>query len=464
MWRWQFRIGLTLLACLHIVLAFALPYADDELYYWCWAEQLQASYFDHPPMTAYLIWVSQSIFGDNALGLRFSALISTWVVIIVLGWLTRYSFLIIGIIATPVYIFGAVLVTPDTPLLMFWALYLAWLIWMQKQAKPPGWGWVLGGAILGCGMLGKYTTALLVPAGALSFLFSGIHWRGWLVGYIGHGGVAAVLFTPVVWFNVEHDFAPIRFQWNHAMADGSNPLETFGSFLGTQFLLVGFMPFALLPWAIVHSRTLMREPATRVCYWLFVLPIVLFLYKSLKGPLEANWALAAYIGAWPLLAYWYSERTEAWQKVVAWIGFIIPIGTTIVLAWHLVNPLPFITPSHDRLSKEAAKQHLVDEFRRDYAEGEPLPVMTITYQWTARLRHAGLPAVQLAGATRDSNFTLDPRTMADYDRLYVFAEGPLLHQYVPGFGPPTILVTYQLRVRGEVVHEFKWMLYQRKSI
>ena len=516
--RWHFRIGLALLACLHIALAMSLPYADDELYYWCWAEQLQPSYFDHPPMTALLIRASQTLFGDNALGLRFPAILSTWIVLIVLARLTRTSILLLGIVLTPVYTFGAAVVTPDTPLLMFWALYLAWLIKMQRQPKPPRWGWLVGGLILGCGMLGKYTSALLVPAGAMSFCFSGIDdfkvagtlrvpsasltsntkkqsarracllllravatrrtrsgrhaeracyfgidVRRWLPGYILHGIVATMLFMPVVWFNFEHDFAPIRFQWNHAMADGSNPLETFSSFVGTQLLLVGFMPIAILPWAILNVKTLQREPRSRVCFWLFVLPMVLFLYKSLKGPLEANWALAAYIGGWPLLVIWYESRTQTGWKRVAWLGFIIPIATTMLLAWHLVEPIALLSPRQDRIGKEIAKQTLTDELHHDFAELEPLPIMTITYQWTARLRHAGLPAVQLAGATRDSNFTLRPQTMADFDRLYVFAEGPLLKEYVPGFGPPTILQRYTVRVRGVGVHELALMYYQRST-
>ena len=459
----RYRLCLILLAALHVALAMTLPYVDDELYYWCWAEQLQASYFDHPPMTAYLIRASQTIFGDNALGLRFPALVSTWIVLLVLAKMTRRSVLLLGIVLTPVYTIGAVLVTPDTPLLLFWALYLVWLVSMQKQTNPPWWGWHIGGVILGCGMLGKYTTALLVPAGALSFCFSGIDWRRWLPGYLLHGIVAAILFMPVVWFNVQHQFAPIRFQWNHAMADGTNPLATFSGFVGTQLLLVGFMPLVVLPWAILNAKSLMREPRSRVCCCLFVLPMLLFLYKSLKGPLEANWALAAYIGGWPLLVIWYESRTRIWAKRLVWAGFVVPITATLLLAWHLVSPIGWISPRHDRIGKEIGKQHLVDELRHDYAELEPLPMMTITYQWTARLRHAGLPAVQLAGATRDSNFTLHPRTMADFDRLYVFAEGPLLHEYVPGFGPPRVLKHYALRVRGRVVHEFQLMLYQRES-
>src|SRR5665213_568710 len=52
------------LFAVYLILAAVLPALDDEVYYWCWAKELQWSYYDHPPMTAVLIRLSTSLFGD----------------------------------------------------------------------------------------------------------------------------------------------------------------------------------------------------------------------------------------------------------------------------------------------------------------------------------------------------------------------------------------------------------------
>ncbi len=45
-----------------------MDFETDEAYYWLWSRSLAASYFDHPPMVAYLIPIGTSLFGDGMLG------------------------------------------------------------------------------------------------------------------------------------------------------------------------------------------------------------------------------------------------------------------------------------------------------------------------------------------------------------------------------------------------------------
>jgi 4-amino-4-deoxy-L-arabinose transferase-like glycosyltransferase len=140
-----FRRYLVLLAALTpawLALAALLPPADDEVYYWCWAQRLQLSYYDHPPMVAYMIRLSTAVFGDTLFATRLPAVVSTITMLAVIGWLTRPRTLLPLVLFTPLFTFGAVLVTPDTPLLMFWALYLAWLVGTHEKLawsdEPPG--------------------------------------------------------------------------------------------------------------------------------------------------------------------------------------------------------------------------------------------------------------------------------------------------------------------------------------
>ena len=59
-----------LLFCLRILAAFLIDLAPQETYYWNYAEHPALSYFDHPPMIAWIIGAGQFFLGKNALGVR----------------------------------------------------------------------------------------------------------------------------------------------------------------------------------------------------------------------------------------------------------------------------------------------------------------------------------------------------------------------------------------------------------
>ena len=50
---------------LHVVYAGLVPLSAQESYYWQWARHLDLSYYDHPPLASWTIWVTTSLFGDS---------------------------------------------------------------------------------------------------------------------------------------------------------------------------------------------------------------------------------------------------------------------------------------------------------------------------------------------------------------------------------------------------------------
>ena len=460
---------------LAVYLGFAtwVPAADDEVYYWCWAQSLQPSYFDHPGMSAYLIRASTTLFGDSMMAVRLPACLTALVVLGVIARLSRPRVFVPWLLLTPLFSLGAVIVTPDTPLLLFWAGYLLWLVIAHERLTPgdgspgriPVWLWLVGGVVLGCGALGKYTMGLAVPAGFVSFVLArGVSWRTWLPGYIGHGVVSAVVASPILIFNLRHDFAPLRFQWEHAnqAAAAGRGWLAFLEFVGVQVLLFGTLPVILLPWAWANMRTLAADPRLRVCAALFAVPMSVFLYKATRGPLEANWALVAFVGFWPVAAAWYATRRSRWTRWAGRSSMLIPATCTAILIVHLISPLAVIPPARDRITRQAERlkvaEAAADAIR---AHGEPLPVYATSYQWTAMLRYEGADARQIAGATRPSNFTLTPERLGDVDRAYVFSEGPLVPDLAPGFGPPEIVANFPLVVRGTLITCYQVLVYTK---
>lgn len=469
------------LAPAYLALAAVVPPADDELYYWCWTERLQLSYYDHPPMTAYLIRLSTAAFGDTLFAIRVPAVVATLVVLAVIGWLTRPRAILPLVVATPLFTVGAVLITPDTPLLLFWALYLAWLVRVHERlggggavypgptdglvhaGRPPSALWVLGGMILGCGILGKYTTGLAVIAGFLSFAVAG-GWRRWAVGYGAHLAVAFLVTLPILVHNVRHDFAPLLYQWRHSMSSPEPGLKPFGEFVGIQILLFGLLPFGVFAWTLRHFRGLVADPRLRVCACLFAFPFGFFLLKATRGPLEGNWALPCYIAVWPLAAHWYEgvKGSAHWRRLTT-AAFVAPAAATVLLAVHLAYPLPFVPPVRDRITRQAGKVEVARQLAADLPRaGGGAPVFVPTYQWTALLRFHHVDARQIDGMTRPSHFTQAPERPTDRDRVLVFAEAFLPPEFAGGFPfPPRIVARYPLVVRGQEVAAFWLMEYAR---
>lgn len=475
----SFWLGLAGLFAAYVVLAGVVPPADDEIYYWCWARELQPSYFDHPPMVALLIRTSTDLFGDSITAIRLPACIASAVVLGVIGWLTRPRHLLVWAALMPVYTLGAVLVTPDTPLLLFWALYLAWLTAVHQRLTPtaadgtpaepgrvPLWLWLIGGLVLGCSGLGKYTAVLAVPAGFVSFAMArGVPLRHWLPGYVLHGLIAGAVTLPVFLFNIEHDFAPMRYQWQHANANNHKVgIVTFLEFTGTQILLFGTLPLILLPWTWANFRTLSADPRLRASAALYAVPFTFFIVKSAGGPLEGNWALASFIGFWPVAAFW-CERwavTPGRQWFVrATFGF--PVAAVALFAAHtLVHPLPICPPPLDRVTRQWVKLDIAARAAQ-LAKETGRPVYCPWYQWVALLRYHGADARQLDGITRPSNFTLRPDEPAG-DAVYVFTEGPLPAHALPGYYVfPELLANFPQTVRGTTTNEFQFLRFFRET-
>ena len=106
----------------------------EEAYYWNYAQHLDLSYLDHPPMVAWLIWISTSLFGKSEFSVRLPALICWTVAAAFMFRLTASVFdrnaayrCLLLMTVLPFYFGFGFFMTPDTPLLAAWAgcLYLS---------------------------------------------------------------------------------------------------------------------------------------------------------------------------------------------------------------------------------------------------------------------------------------------------------------------------------------------------
>jgi 4-amino-4-deoxy-L-arabinose transferase-like glycosyltransferase len=473
-----FLIGVFALTLFHFWLSAVVPLSEDEVYYWAWAQALGWSYFDHPPLVAYLIAFSTKIFGNSAFGIRFFASIFSLLVLLILRRLVDRAGLLVYLMLTPLFLLGAVLMTPDIPLLFFWTVYLVWFLGLNQTLS--GWSddpvarvyrqtpialglWILGGALLGLGFLGKYTMLLAVPCG-LAILITRYRWRAWAAGYFVHLVVALGFAMPVLMYNIQHQFAPVLFQWNNALVGSGFSLARMFENLGGQIVLVGALPFLFLPWVLVEGRELREEPRLGGAYSFFVLPIFFFWLQSFRTKLEANWSLVAYLSFWPLaqrLIGRSSFRVVTQSIVIA--SFIPPLLVSAALLVHLVFPLKWITPSHDRVGKFAAQLTVASAIAADVKQfRSPATVFATTYQWVAYLRYRGVSAEQIHPFQRESHFTIPPVKACEQRVIFLVKDAVGDEPSVLRcFSSKQLVKNYPTVVRGETVATYQLIKYWR---
>lgn len=191
----------------------------DEAFYWMCSRRLALAYVDHPFMTALWVRAGSSLLGARPAGARLLFLLLgallPWLLYLLARPLVGRRDALLAAGATqlvPVLAVGAFLAVPDVPLALFSALSL--LGFERATRTGSAWAWCLAGAAAGLALATHYR-ALLIPASYLLYLLATPRGRAqwgrrglWI-------GAAAMLpgLLPVLLFNLEHGFAPLRFQF-----------------------------------------------------------------------------------------------------------------------------------------------------------------------------------------------------------------------------------------------------------
>src|SRR5919108_2745928 len=147
-----------------------LELAPDEAHYWEWARRLDWSYYSKGPFVAYLIALSTALGGSTELFVRLPAvLLSAGTTVCVFGLIKALFDDARLALATaiflqmiPLFAAGALLMTIDAPLILFWTLVL-WLVYRALSENRAAY-WYGAGIVLACGLLSKYAMAYVVPS------------------------------------------------------------------------------------------------------------------------------------------------------------------------------------------------------------------------------------------------------------------------------------------------------------
>ncbi len=310
----------------------------QDAYYDFYAEHLDLSYYDHPPMIAYLLRLATTVAGKKVFALKLADTLCTWGTVVVFYKLAG-AFLsrrlqrraILLLLSTLLITLVSLISTPDVPLLFFWTVSLLLLNKAVFEGKKIYWIW--SGLMSGLTFDSKYTAVFLV-AGTIAFLLFSKRYRRllfsfWFIGYLCSFAIA---ITPVVVWNVRHHFASFAYQSSSRVSDiGGTKIDVTGFFgvLGHQAavlmpILLFFLFFGL--WKLVrkYGWRIGRIPDRQLFLLAYFIPAFLgFLFISFFYWVKINWMMPAYITGIIWICRFLPERWIRWQLVFAAVLHVV---------------------------------------------------------------------------------------------------------------------------------------------
>jgi hypothetical protein len=340
--------GINLLRLIYINF---VPLVPEEAYYWKYAKHLALSYFDHPPMTAYVIAFFTWVGGDTVFFVRLGAVILSSSLTILLYAVAaqlfknqKWAFLTaLTANCTVAFSLGATIITPDTPLLFFWATSVYGLVRLC-ESNDRKW-WYLVGTGVGLAMLSKYTAVLILP-GILVYALLSREQRKWMLTvhpYLGLA-VAFLIFGPVIVWNYHNDWASFMFQLPSRFAHATRlRVDFLLQLLGTQLAILTPVIFILViaGWLQAGRLGLRRgEPRYSLLFWIACPVYIVFTLSSLTRLVKMNWLAPAYLTSIIAAIAWSNSAETRLAKVLRrWFKPGLVVGLAIVLLTHI---LPFV--------------------------------------------------------------------------------------------------------------------------
>lgn len=352
---------------------FKLPLHPDEAYYFAMANHLQHSYFDHPPLTAWLIHVF-TLWQHSEFWVRLPA-----VLCMSLGGYQLYAFAKelfnerVGMFALITYALlpsvqvAYTIITPDSFLLCFWILTtrFAWRYFNTNHWSDA----IFMGMFAGLAMLSKYTAVLLLVALFLLMLRQS-DLRKRLLSFPPYVALllAAVIFSPVIYWNATHAWEPFLFQLNHGLGQLSWSTgwtyAYLGRFAAHQLGIFHPIIFFVMIWALCKWPGKMRQDLRiQTLIWPMVFTLLFFFVAALRGSPELNWTGPAYltgiiIFAWAIETYELSKTFALCMLVSLAFNLCFRVefvSRRLPIAWQPVAQFKWYKPAVLKLHEELLK-------------------------------------------------------------------------------------------------------------
>lgn len=317
------------------------------------ARHLAWGYVAYPPLTPLLARLAMELFGPSLVALRSLAALAQGAAVVFTGLMARelggnrraQIVAALAVAISPLSVAqGAVFQYVGFDFL--WWVLAGWLMIRLLRSEDPRW-WLAIGAVVGLGMMTKYTMAFLVVGMAAGVLVTPA--RHYLRSrWLWYGvALSLLIFMPNLLWLIRHDFISLDFlRYIHAR---DIRIGRTDNFLTDQLVLnLATLPMWL---AGLFYFFVMREGKPyRPLGWMFVIPLTLFFIAKGRSYYVAP-AYPMLLAAGAVVALrWVASLAAGWARLlrglmwcalaaggalsVAWLVPIFPVNSPW---WNVVN-------------------------------------------------------------------------------------------------------------------------------
>jgi len=386
---------------------------DAEALYWTYGRHLQAAYLDHPPLTGWLLALSNAVLGPTPLGIRIVPILLFDVTVIAAhllgsamwkdpeaGW---WSALAVSL--SPASLIGGVAAAPDAPLAAFWLLS-ALFLWKSIERPDSGLLYpALTGISIGLAILSKHTGACLALGALVLAVRVGYHRRpGFHVALV----LALLTAAPVVLWNMDHDWIQLRHRLFWTQGGAGFSMRNLGALVGGQALYMG--PALILYFGVLAKVA--RPPTIdySFIFWLSVPTLgITYLLCLWSRVAEPHWPFAGYlvlaIGAGGLLKPLTAGMRRIWRVSMGYAFGAYLLAHIFILFPVLPCLLPAnrYEPRYDLTNELYGWPEAAEQIRRMAKPGEKVAAAhyTLCSQLTFALSRKNDPQVVCASPEID---------------------------------------------------------------
>lgn len=327
-------------------MAISFDLSTDEAHYALYGFFPALSYFDHPPMVGWVQIPIITLFSGQPpdWAMRVVPMICHAATLILLTRFAashfgeraaRWTAVIIAVSPLP-HMLGAAQV-PDSLLMVWAALLLVLTEGLCRNNAPSLQQWAVFGLVLGLAGLSKYTAAFFVPA-IMLVLFTAhgpsifLRLGPWIAA-----AIAALLISPVIIWNAQHDWISFVYQGAHGAGKEDWAFHRAAQQSILQILVYGPL-LTLWPLVLLKTRHDVRQADTRKRILLFALPfIALMLFLAGRSNALPHWTAPAWLLLAPLAGLAVSKLQG---KISAFVAGIQTLLCIVLTGWMLSGGTP----------------------------------------------------------------------------------------------------------------------------
>ncbi len=330
--KYLLPLFLIILFIINLIQGYTTELIADEAYYWTYSNELDWGYFDHPPMVAVWITISKFFFSEGELSVRFFSAITLSITYFII-WLLidhkekkTFTWLYLLIISsTALFTVYGFITVPDTPLILFYALFL---LGYKKYLSEKSLLSYLLLAISMAGMLySKYQGVLIIFFVLLSNLKVLKDYKIWITSI-----VTILLFSPHLYWQFDNNFPSFKY---HLLERSSRRYRI--DFTTNHFLnLIAIIGFTFpIVYTAFYKRFKVKNPFEKALRYIVLGFAIFFFFSSFKNHVQAQWILPISVSLIIITFYFLIENKRFLKsfKILAFITILF----VCILRFVMIN-------------------------------------------------------------------------------------------------------------------------------